>query len=153
MALAAALIVAGRRARLWRLQSQQPVEHSLIGTCHVHCLGPARCPRDQRDGMTADTERGGHRGEGFRRGAAIDGALADPDDQRAIVVTADARTGRAGPHPDGNAHPSSMCPALVPPAGWQRLLKRIPETTALAAGRAAGRSMPLLGTGREITAK
>jgi hypothetical protein len=69
------------------------------------------------------------------------------------VVTADARTGRAGPHPDGNAHPSSMCPALVPPAGWQRLLKRIPETTALAAGRAAGRSMPLLGTGREITAK
>jgi hypothetical protein len=58
--------------------------------------------------MTADTERGGHRSEGCRRGAAIDGALADPDDQRAIVRTAYARTGRAGPHPDGNPHHPSV---------------------------------------------
>ena len=72
--------------------------------------------------MTADTERGGYRGEGCRRSTAIDGALADPDDQRAIVSTAYARTGRAGPHPDGNAHHSSVHAALVLPAGWQHLL-------------------------------
>ena len=45
--------------------------------------------------MTADTKRGGHRGEGYRCGAAIGGALADPTTS-AIVLTAYARTGGAG---------------------------------------------------------
>jgi hypothetical protein len=90
-------------------------------------------PRDQLDRITADTERGGQGREGCRRGAAIDGALADPHDQRAIVLTAYARTGSAGPHPDGNAHHPSVCPALVPPADWQRLRMRIPQATACTA--------------------
>jgi hypothetical protein len=84
--------------------------------------------------MTADTERGGHRGEGCRRGAAIDGALADPDDQGAIVLTAYARTGTAGPHPDGNPHHPSVRQAPMPPADCQRLLNRILDAPASAAG-------------------
>jgi hypothetical protein len=75
--------------------------------------------------MTANTERGGQRGEGCGRGAAIHSALADPDDQRAIMRTAYARTGRAGPHPDRNAHHLSVRLPFLLPAGWQRLLKRI----------------------------
>ena len=43
-------------------------------------------PHDQRDCMTADTERGGHRGQGSRSDPAIHGALTNPDDQRAIVI-------------------------------------------------------------------
>jgi len=43
--------------------------------------------------MTADTERGGHRGQGGRRGPAIRGALTNPNDQRAIVLAADTGTG------------------------------------------------------------
>jgi hypothetical protein len=36
-----ALTVAGSRGRLRQLQPQQPVEHSLIGTCHIYYLRPA----------------------------------------------------------------------------------------------------------------
>jgi len=43
--------------------------------------------------MTANTERGGHRSQGGRRGPAIHGALADPNDQRAIVLPPDTGTG------------------------------------------------------------
>jgi hypothetical protein len=43
--------------------------------------------------MTANTERGGHRGQGGRRGPAIRGALANPNDQRAIVLAAGTGTG------------------------------------------------------------
>ena len=43
--------------------------------------------------MTANTERGGHRGHCGRRGTAIGGALADPNDQRAIVLAPDTGTG------------------------------------------------------------
>jgi len=42
--------------------------------------------------MTANTERGGHLGQGGRRGPAIGGALADPNDQRAIVPAPDTGT-------------------------------------------------------------
>lgn len=40
-ALTAALIVVGSPARPRQLQPQQPVEHSLIGTCHIYYLRPA----------------------------------------------------------------------------------------------------------------
>jgi hypothetical protein len=43
--------------------------------------------------MTANTERGGHGSQGRRRGPAICGALADPNDQRAIVGPPDTGTG------------------------------------------------------------
>jgi hypothetical protein len=69
--------------------------------------------------MTADTQRRRHRSQGGRRRPAIHGALADPDDQRAVVLAAHAETGRAGPHPDGNAHHPSVCPALAVGTGLQ----------------------------------
>ena len=59
-------------------QFQQPGEHSRLGTVHVYHLHPACCPRDKRD-------------------HAIYGALADPDNQRAIVLAAYPGTGGAGP--------------------------------------------------------
>jgi hypothetical protein len=81
--------------------------------------------------MTGDTECGGHRGHGCRRSTAICGALADPDDQRAIVLTAYARTGRAGSYPDRYAHDPSVRPAFCRwPTG--RALKPITEATLLA---------------------
>jgi hypothetical protein len=66
--------------------------------------------------MTADTERGGQRGQGGRGGPAVHGTLADPHDQCAIVLAADAGTGRAGPDPDGNAHHPSVRPGQPHPA-------------------------------------
>jgi hypothetical protein len=66
--------------------------------------------------MTADTERGGKCGQGGRCGPAVHGTLADPHDQCAIVLAADAGTGRAGPDPDGNAHHLSVRPGQPHPA-------------------------------------
>ena len=60
--------------------------------------------------MTAGTERGGHRSQGGRGGLAVHGPLADPDDQHAIVLTADAETGGPGPDPDGDTHRPSVRP-------------------------------------------
>ena len=61
--------------------------------------------------MTTDTKRGGHRGQGSCRGLAIHGTRADPHDQYAVVLAADAGTGRAGPDPDGNPHRLDVRPA------------------------------------------
>jgi hypothetical protein len=58
--------------------------------------------------MTADPERGGHRGQCGRRGLAVHRPRADPHDQRAIVLAADAGAGGPGPYPDGNAHHPSV---------------------------------------------
>jgi hypothetical protein len=66
--------------------------------------------------MRADTERGGKCGQGGRCGPAVHGTLADPHDQCAIVLAADAGTGRAGPDPDGNAHHLSVRPGQMAPA-------------------------------------
>lgn len=79
--------------------SQKPFEHSEIGTSDVHYLRPARRSRDERDRVAANAERACDRGQGGRRSPAIDGTLADPDDQCAIVLAAYARMGRAGPDP------------------------------------------------------
>jgi hypothetical protein len=66
-----------------RSRRQQPAEHGRIGAGHVDKLRPARCPSNQRDRVMADTERGGHRGQGGRCGLSVHGTLADPDDQDA----------------------------------------------------------------------
>jgi hypothetical protein len=50
--------------------------------------------REQSQDITAGTERGSHRGQG---GLAVDGTLANLNDERAIVLTADA--GRADARP------------------------------------------------------
>ena len=70
--------------------------------------------------MTADTERGGKCGQGGRCGPAVNGTLADPHDQCAIVLAADTGTGRAGPDPDGNAHHLSVRPGQPHPAPASR---------------------------------
>ena len=90
--------------------------------------------------MMADTERGGECGQGGRGGPAVHGTLADPHDQCAIVLAADAGTGRAGPDPDGNAHHLSVRPGQPHPRASQqaRPLKRVLEAATSAARCVAG---------------
>jgi hypothetical protein len=81
-------------------------------------------PRNQRYRPAADTERGRHCGQGGCRGLTVHRTRADPHDQRAIVLAADAGTGGAGPDPDGNTHHPSVRPAPLSAASRQARHKR-----------------------------
>jgi len=122
-----------------RSQSQQVIEHSRVGIGHIDYLYPAGRPRDQRHCMTADSERSGKSGQGGRSGPAVHGTLADPYDQCATVLAADAGTGGAGPDPDGNAHHPSVRPGQPRPAPTGGpAAESGPEAAPSAAGRVAG---------------
>ena len=94
-----------RRARLLR---QQPREQRRIRARYLDDLRPAAGARYQRYLLTADPERPSHRGECCRGSLAVHGTLADPDNKRPVMLAAHARTGRAGLHPDGDAHEPSV---------------------------------------------
>lgn len=63
--------------------------------------------------MTAHPERCGHSGERRRSGVAVHGLLADPDNQSPVVLTADARSGRARLDSDGETHFPSVRPSRL----------------------------------------
>ena len=119
------------------LLPQQPVQNSRVSARHVEYLRPARLPRQQRDRLAANTERRSDRSQGCRCRLAIDGAGADPDDQRAVVLAAHARMGGPGPDPDGDSHdPSVPGPSRTGPlkarsgASWPRPARAIMTVTS-----------------------
>ena len=84
----------------------------------VDDLGAARGPRNQADGTAADAERPGHRRQCRLGRLAVHGPRADPDDQGAVVLTADTRTCRAGLHPDSDPHAASIDVQFRPGRLW-----------------------------------
>lgn len=101
------------RAELWPatvLSREQPFKRSCIGARHVEYLHPASGPCHQRDRAGPDSERRSHRGQRGRSRPPVRGWVADPDHQGTIVLSAHARTGRPGPDPDSNTHPTSVRP-------------------------------------------
>jgi hypothetical protein len=90
------------------LLREQPREQRRIRASYVDDLRPASRARDQRYIVTAHSESGRYRGQRCRRRFAVDGPLADPDNQSPVVLTADDRTGRARLDPDGDTHRPSV---------------------------------------------
>jgi hypothetical protein len=74
----------------------------------VYDLGAARGPGNQADGAAADAERIGHRGQRGLGRLAVDGPLAHPDDQGAVMLAADTWKCRAGLHPNSDPHADSI---------------------------------------------
>lgn len=102
----------------WRSLSQQPVENGRVSAVHVEYLRAACSACHQRYRLTADTERRGNRGHCRRRSPAVHGRRADPHDQRAVVIAADARMAGAGSDPDRDPHDPSL--ASGPPSGQEQ---------------------------------
>jgi len=78
---------------------EQAVERALVGALDLDYLGAAGSPGDQCYRVAAYAECGGHGGQGCLGRPAAHGGRADPDDQRAVVFSADPGPCRAGPDP------------------------------------------------------
>jgi len=92
------------------LSREQPLERGRIRARHVEDLLPASRPCHHRDRAAADSERRSHQGQRSCSGLTLYGSLADPDHQGLTVVPAHAGTGRSGPDPDNDTHPTSVRP-------------------------------------------
>ena len=103
-----------RRERGSRSPGPQPVQDGRVGAGHLHDLPPACRSRDQRHGVTADTERIGYRGQRCRGGPAVHGPRGYPHHQGAIVLPAHARTRGPGADPDRQSHLPSVRPVRRP---------------------------------------
>lgn len=107
------------------LLPEQPFEDSGVGARHVEYLHLASRSCHQRDRAAADVEGRSHQGQCSRGRLAVHGSLTDPDNQGAIVLAADAGTGRPRPDPDRDAHDTSVRRA-------RRAFRQRPVTAAIA---------------------
>ena len=87
---------------------KQAGKHGWFGALNLEDLGAARCPGDQRHGAPTEAKRGGHGGEHRLGRLAVYGPRTDPDDQGTVALPAHSGPGRAGSHPDGDPHDTSV---------------------------------------------